>query len=214
MLKIVSPTGRVHAVDKQHSDKNHGYYAVMCNHTGWRQQYLHKWDETKRDVNCKRCLCVLNKKIRRKETDWTKAKRGCEYRYPHLKHGVLCNVSAKFRIEVAMRKCTSMLCPMPYSPLFTPAIMVEELVVATITEIAEEIMRTEKDYVLRFNMIAVHCKHKKPAIQDNGSPHMCSNPNLKKGSMDPKFGWGCIMNNCPHMLEALVWRADHCGPRR
>jgi hypothetical protein len=169
------------------------------------------WKKTVKDVTCKRCLVVLNKKIEHKEDGWTKANRDCAHRYPHLKHGVLCNESTtnprssvKFRAEVSMRKCLSKLCPIPHVP--SAAEMVEYLVYMTIKEINNSLMSAERRCRMRFKLIAVHCKWAKPAIQDNGHAHRCTCPELKKWGKDPKFGWCCIMQNCPHMQEALMWR--------
>jgi len=205
MLRIVSPTGCVHAVADV---TKKGWYATHCNHAGWRYQYYHEWDQTSKDVTCKRCLAVLNKKIKHKETGWTRARRSCEHRYPHLRYGVQCKNKCFHGAPDRPRLCESLYCPMPHVP--TAATMAEELVHATITEIANDLMRAEKAYKLRFNMIAVHCKHKKPAIQDNSYPHMCSNSALKRNGsgLDPKFGWACRMTHCPHMFKAMLWRAN------
>jgi hypothetical protein len=208
MLKIVSPTGCVHAVDEIYSDHEHGFHMTMCNHANalanFGEQYHHKWDKTSHKVTCKRCLYVLNKKVEHLENDWTTARRGCEHRYPHLKYGVMCRNKCYLGTQDIMRKCHSLYCPIPHVP--SAVEMVAELVRKTITNIAKEHMRAESIFRLRFSMIAVHCKWAKPAIQDNNHAHRCTCPELKKWGKDPKFGWCCIMQNCPHMQEALTWR--------
>lgn len=208
MLKIVSPTGCVHAVDDTTKSGAHHtrakLYSTLCNHAGWRYQYYHQWKETVYQVSCKRCLHVMNKKIEYKETGWTRARRFCEHRYPHLKHGVLCNESAKFRAEVAMRKCKPLLCPIPDVP--APHMMVKELVLRTIAQIGKDLIQAEEALRMRFNMVAVHCPRREPAIQKKSHAHMCSDPLLSKRDKDSNFGWACVMANCPHMSKALLWR--------
>jgi len=205
MLKIVSPTGCVHAVNDTVADDKGAKYSTLCYHANYYysygEQYYHRWKKTSAaDVTCKRCLKVMNKKIRRKETDWTKANRGCKHRYPHLKHGVLCDESTKFRAEVAMRKCTSTLCPTPCVP--SAAEVIEKFVLETITNISKELILADKTFKLRFDMIAVHCKWKKP---HKSKYSQCTNPKLE----DLNFGWACSMTNCPHMNDALNWRCNH-----
>ncbi len=212
MLRIVSPTGKVHAVNQQFDlmpvlERTKLGFATLCN------QYYHKWPTTTKDVTCKRCLSILNKMLEHKETGWTRARSCCEHRYPHLKYGIQCKNKCYHGVPDKPRLCDSLYCAIPHAS--TPASMVAELVHDTITNIGKELVFADKAFVLRFKMIAVHCGWRKPAVKGKFSKtHWCSNPDLKKGGMDHKFGWACNMNNCPHMLEALVWRSDNSGPRK
>ena len=209
MLKVMSPTGCVHAVStttKRGLHKQVKLYATLCNHAGWRYEYYHKWEETAYQVTCKRCLYVINKKIKRKETDWTRARHGCEHRYPHLKHGVMCRNKDYRGTKTIMRKCNALYCLIPDAP--APHMMAKGLVLRTLAQLNKELVQAERTFRLRFKMIAVHCPRRKPAIQDNGYAHMCSDPLLLKKGKDPKFGWACVMDNCPHMFKALVWRSS------
>jgi hypothetical protein len=214
MLKIVSPTGCVHAVDLDYSNTGNGN-VTLCSHANYHrsygEQYYHMWKKTVKDVTCKRCLVVLNKKIEHKETDWTKSRRNCEHRYPHLKHGVLCNESTtsprssvKFGAEVAMRKCVSKLCPIP--PIKTQyvhsaAAMVSDLVCNTIINISKDLLHADKSFKLRFDMIAVHCQWKKP---DKSDYSQCTNPDRQRPT---RFGFHCGIKGCPYMNDAVNWRA-------
>ena len=203
MLKIVSPTGCVHAVDRLYSDMDVGN-ATLCNHANYHksygEQYYHKWPLTGKDVICKRCLYIMNKKIEYKENDWTKANRGCEHRYPHLKYGVVCRNKCYLGTKDIMRKCHKLYCAIPYKP--TSAAMVSDLVCNTIINISKDLLLADKSFKLRFDMIAVHCGWKKPSKSDYSQ---CTNPDLK----DLHFGWACGMKNCPYMNDALNWRCNH-----
>jgi len=60
-LKVVSPTGCVHAVAGTRGRK----YGVKCNHKDYFLDYLdegyyHGWDLTDKPVTCKRCLRLLD----------------------------------------------------------------------------------------------------------------------------------------------------------
>lgn len=69
MLKIVSPTGCVHAVDTEHMRSfmkgGKERRATVCNHADYYrehgEQHYHDWSVTTSEVTCKRCIASIKK---------------------------------------------------------------------------------------------------------------------------------------------------------
>lgn len=64
----MSSSGCIHAID----DKDKEGVRTLCNHVDYHRGYFdsnyHHWDSTDKPVTCKRCLRLLLKDIREKET--------------------------------------------------------------------------------------------------------------------------------------------------